>query len=112
MIDLDDMIIKQTILVVDANPENSHILHEILCPYYNVKVAHNAMSAFKKAADAERPDLILLEIMMPDIDGYRIAKYLKENVETSEIPIIFISARDKVEDEKKGFDVGAVDYIA
>jgi putative two-component system response regulator len=111
MIDLDDLIIKQTILVIDSDPKNSHILSEILCPYYNVKVAQSATEAFKKAADKVKPDLVLLDIMMPDIDGYRICQYLKEVPETSEIPVIFIGTKEAIGDERKGFDAGCVDYL-
>lgn len=111
MMDLDDMIIKQTILVVDDNPENIHVLSGILRPYYNVKAAINAAVAFKIATAEDKPDLILLDIMMPEIDGYRICKHLKVMPETSEIPVIFVSAKGEIEDEKKGFEVGGVDYI-
>lgn len=108
--DLDDMIAKQTILVVDDNPENIHVLSGILRPYYNVKAALNAATVFKITAE-DRPDLILLDVFMPDIDGYRICKYLKVMPETSEIPVIFVSAKGEIEDEKKGFEAGGVDYI-
>lgn len=111
MMDLDDMIIKQTILVVDDNPENIHVLSGILRPYYNVKAAISAAVAFKITAAEDKPDLILLDIMMPEIDGYRICKQLKVMPETSEIPVIFVSAKGEAEDEKKGFEVGGVDYI-
>jgi len=111
MMDLDDLISKQTILVVDDDPEDIHLLSEILRPYYKVKAALNATAAFRTAAAEDKPDLILLDIMMPEIDGYRICKYLKEMPEASEIPVIFVSAKDTVADEKKGFEVGCVDYI-
>jgi len=110
MMDLDDMITKQTILVVDDNPENIHVLSGILRPYYNVKTAISAATAFKITAE-DRPDLILLDVFMPDIDGYRICKHLKVMPDTSEIPVIFVSAKGEIEDEKKGFEVGGVDYI-
>lgn len=111
MMDLDDLITKQIILLVDDSPENIHILSEILRPYYNIKVAFSAAMAFKIAAAQDKPELILLNILMPEIDGYCICKYLKEMQETSAIPVVFVGARDEIEDERKGFEVGGVDYI-
>lgn len=111
MIDLDDLIEKQTILVVDDNPDNIHVLSGILSPYYKVKAAINGTIAIKIASSEEKPDIILLDIMMPDIDGYAVCKHLKLLPETSEIPIVFVSAKSEVSDEKKGFDLGAADYI-
>ncbi|WP_211217162.1 HD domain-containing phosphohydrolase [Psychromonas hadalis] len=102
---------KQTILVVDDNPENIHVLSGILRPYYKVKAAINGNIAIKIACAEEKPDIILLDIMMPDIDGYTVCKYLQALPETSEIPIIFVSAKSEISDEKKGFDLGAVDYM-
>jgi putative two-component system response regulator len=111
MINLDDMIEKQTILVVDDNPENIHVLSGILRPYYKVKAAINGNIAIKIACGEEKPDIILLDIMMPELDGFAVCKYLKQLPETSEIPIVFVSAKSEVSDEKKGFELGAVDYI-
>ena len=111
MLDLDEMITKQTILLVDDNPENIHILNGILSPYYKVKVAINASTAFKIASGQDKPDLILLGIILPDIDGYAVCKQLKVMPEAAEIPIIFVSENRDVEDEKKGFSLGGVDYI-
>jgi putative two-component system response regulator len=111
MIDLDELIIKQTILIVASNSETCRILNKILSPYYNVKIANSASLAFKEAAGNDKPDLILLDILMPETDGYRICHYFKQVPETSEIPVIFISGKDAVEDEKKGFEVGCVDFI-
>ena len=101
MMDLDDMIIKQTILVIDDNPQNIDVLSEILRPYYNVNAALSAAAAFKIAAADDKPDLILLDVFMPEIDGYRICSHLKVMPETSEIPVIFVSAKGEIEDEKK-----------
>jgi len=111
MMDLDEMITKQTILLVDNNPGNIDILSAILRPYYNLKTARSAAAAFKYAAQ-EHPDLILLDTLVAEVDAYSICKYLKEMPEFSEIPVIFVSTKDKVEDEKKGFEAGAVDYIS
>jgi putative two-component system response regulator len=101
---------KQTILIVDDTPENIDVLNGILNEDYDVKVAINGMMALK-IAQKLKPDLILLDIMMPGIDGYEVCKVLKSNMETQKIPVIFVTAKDQVVDEAHGFEVGAVDYI-
>lgn len=101
---------KQTVLVVDDTPENIDILDGILNTEYNVKVAINGMMALK-IAEKILPDIILLDIMMPGIDGYEVCKKLKENPLTRKIPVIFVTARDQVIDEENGFKAGAVDFI-
>jgi len=101
---------KQTILAVDDTPENLDILKGILTPEYSVKAAINGKIALK-IATTQPPDLILLDIMMPDMDGYEVCKQLKSNPITAKIPIIFVTAMSDTMDEKKGFSVGAVDYI-
>lgn len=108
---LDEIVTKQTILVVDDNSENIHVLSGILRPYYRVKAAVNGELALKIANGKDKPDMILLDIMMPGMDGYEVCRRLKEKPETSEIPVIFVTAKYEVEDEKKGFLLGAVDYI-
>lgn len=102
---------KKTILVVDDNPGNIHVLSGILRPHYKVKAAINGALGIKIASSEDKPDIILLDIMMPDLDGYAVCKHLKDSPETSDIPIIFVSAKSEAADEKKGFDLGAVDYI-
>lgn len=111
MNEVDQNLGKKTILVVDDNPENIHLLHEILHPFYHVKAAINGSVAIKIASSTDKPDLIILDIMMPDLDGYQVCQYLKKSPETKLIPIIFVSAKNEVADEKKGFELGAVDYI-
>ncbi|WP_037026899.1 HD domain-containing phosphohydrolase [Psychromonas aquimarina] len=111
MIDLEDIITKQRILVVDDCPENIQVLNEILEPYYKVDIAHNCSQALKNVSAADKPDMILLKTSLPDIDGYRICRQLKAMPETSQIPVIFVSTTRNVEDEKEGFSLGAVDYI-
>lgn len=99
------------ILVVDDTPENLHLLADILKRYkYKVKPVPNGKLALA-AAEIEPPDLILLDIMMPDLDGYQVCKQLKSNKKTREIPIIFISAIDEPLDKVKAFAFGGVDYI-
>lgn len=101
---------KQTILVVDDTPENLHVLNKLLRPVYAVKVANSGQTALKVAR--HQPDLILLDIMMPDMDGYEVCRALKADPETAKIPVIFVTAMTEVTDERKGFEMGAVDYIA
>jgi len=101
---------KQTILAVDDTPENLDILKGILTPGYAVKAAINGKIALKIATQ-QAPDLILLDIMMPEMDGYEVCKQLKANPTTAKIPIIFVTAMNDTLDEKRGFSVGAVDYI-
>lgn len=103
--------IKQTILVVDDNPDNIDVLTGILKPYYKVKASISGHVALKIAQAKQKPDLILLDIMMPEIDGYEVCQKLKENPLTRNIPVIFVTAKTEIEDEQKGFELGAVDYI-
>ncbi len=102
---------KKTILIVDDIPENLEILAGILKQYYKVKVAINGNKALYIAETQPRPDLILLDVMMPEIDGFEVCRKLKENAVTNQIPVIFVTSMGEVEDEAKGFDAGAVDYI-
>lgn len=107
-----DQIQKQTILIVDDEPVNIKILVELLRADYQILVANNGNKALEIALSGNRPDLILLDIMMPGIDGYEVCRLVKENPQTNDIPIIFLTAKSHVEDEQKGFNSGAVDYIA
>ena len=108
---MNTQITKQTVLVVDDTPENIQILNGVLRPNYKVKAAPNGEKAIKIAQSASQPDIILLDIMMPEMDGYEVCRKLKSNPITQKIPIIFVTAMSEVEDEKKGLDMGAVDYI-
>jgi len=101
---------KNTLLVVDDTPENIDVLRGILGADYMVKIANNGPLALKIAA-AQPPDLILLDVMMPVMDGYEVCRQLKENEATRDIPIIFVTARGEVADETLGFELGAADYI-
>lgn len=101
---------KNTVLAVDDTPENLDVLKGILSHQYNVKGAINGPMALK-IAQKQRPDIILLDIMMPDVDGYEVCRALKANPDTRDIPVIFITAKSTVEDEQRGFEIGAVDYI-
>ncbi len=99
------------ILVVDDTPENIQVLGGILRPDYQVKAAINGAKALKIAATSPRPDMILLDVMMPDLDGFEVCRRLKADPVTSNIPVIFITAKNEIADEKRGFELGAVDYI-
>lgn len=102
--------IKQKILIVDDVTENIRILIELLKPEYKTLFASNGAKALE-LAELKSPDIILLDIVMPGMDGYEVCQKLKLNSVTADIPVIFISAMNDVGDEAKGLDVGAVDYI-
>jgi two-component system, sensor histidine kinase ChiS len=101
---------KQTILVVDDTPENIDILVGILKKDYKVKAAPNGEKALR-VVEKNPPDLILMDVMMPVMDGYETCKRLKENQAYKDIPIIFLTAKTETEDIVKGFELGAVDYV-
>ncbi|SEG16362.1 response regulator [Vibrio hangzhouensis] len=100
-----------TVLVVDDTPENLDVLNGILSDSYRVKVAINGRIALKIAERTPKPDIILLDVMMPEMDGYEVCQTLKLNPLTRDIPVIFVTAKSQVEDETRGFKLGAVDYI-
>lgn len=100
-----------TILAVDDTPENLVLLGEILGPYYRVRVANSGERALRVAASEPRPDLILLDVMMPELDGYAVLDRLRRDSATADIPVIFVTALDTTESEEKGLEMGAVDYI-
>ena len=103
---------RSTILIVDDTPENIFLISSLLKDSYRMKVATEGETALRLAAADGRPDLILLDVMMPGMDGYEVCRRLKENPKTSDIPVIFLTAKTDVEDEKRGLELGAVDYIA
>lgn len=101
---------QATILVVDDTPENIDVLVGILGEDYQVRAARGGEQALKLVHKAP-PDLILLDIMMPGIDGFEVCRRLKEDFTTRHIPIIFVTAKIEMKDELAGLDLGAVDYI-
>ena len=101
----------QTVLVVDDTPENLAILGELLSPYYSVRVANSGSRALLAAAREPRPDLILLDIVMPDMDGFAVLDRLGQHADTRDIPVIFVTAMEGSESEERGLERGAVDYI-
>lgn len=102
---------KPTILIVDDEPANIDIAAALLKEKYKVKAATNGKIALKIANSDKQIDLILLDIMMPDMDGFEVCKELKENPGTSSIPVIFLTAKTEISDITAGFTMGAVDYI-
>ncbi len=102
---------KPTILIVDDTPQNLSLLGDLLQPHYRVRAANSGERALRTAASHPRPDLILLDIMMPDMDGYEVLRRLQVDEATRTIPVIFITAMDSSENEEQGLALGAVDYI-
>ncbi len=102
---------RATILIVDDTPENLTLMNSLLKDDYKVKVANNGEKALKIAASDSPPNLILLDIMMPGMDGYEVCRRLKSDTKTMNIPVIFLTARSEMEDEQTGLELGAVDYI-
>ena len=109
--DADDNYIKPTILVVDDTPDNLMLMSELLGDQYLVRVANNGARALKIACSDTPPDLILLDIMMPGMDGYEVCRQLKHHPVSNLIPIIFLTAKAEIADEQRGLELGAVDYI-
>ena len=102
---------RASILVVDDTPDNLTLMQGLLRDRYKVMAASNGERGLKIAASDHPPDLILLDIMMPGIDGYEVCRRLKADPATRDIPVIFLTAKSEVEDERHGFELGAVDYI-
>tara|TARA_Y100001956_G_C4122574_1_gene188297 strand:+ start:1327 stop:2445 length:1119 start_codon:yes stop_codon:yes gene_type:complete len=102
--------LESSVLVVDDNAENRVLLSGLLKPHHKVLVAINGEQALS-LAKSRQPDIILLDIMMPEMDGYEVCLHLKSDPVTASIPVIFLTAKTQIEDEQRGFEVGAVDYI-
>ena len=99
-----------TILVVDDQPQNIRLIGTFLRKYYNLLIAENGPKAIDTAI-SKQPDLILLDIMMPDMSGFEVCEVLKKNEITKEIPIIFLTAKTETDDILKAFEIGGVDYV-
>ncbi|MDH4321882.1 MAG: response regulator [Desulfobulbaceae bacterium] len=102
---------KKTILVVDDFADNIDFICGVLSDAYRVKAATNGEKALAIMAGSPQPDLVLLDVMMPGMDGYEVCRRLKSEAYGKETPVIFVTAMGEIEDESKGFAVGAVDYI-
>ncbi len=103
---------KPLIQVVDDTPENIDILHKALSDGYRLRVALNGRLALEQMASKEKPELVLLDIMMPEMDGFETCRRLKDNPELADIPIIFLTARSEEEDLLKAYELGAADYVS
>lgn len=101
-----------TILIVDDSPENLLVLNALLRPHYRVLAADSGEVALRVAGGQPQPDLILLDVMMPGMDGYAVLARLRENPHTSDIPVIFLTAMAEAQDEERGLTQGAADYIS
>lgn len=99
------------VLIVDDTSENIDVIVGILGKEYDVSAALSGKAVLKMIQSMNIPDIILLDIMMPEMDGYEVCKKLKDNILTSNIPVIFVTAKHDTQDEKLGLDLGAVDYI-
>ena len=102
---------QKLILIVDDTPTNLAVITGVLESLFRIKVATNGETALAIAQASDKPDLILLDVEMPGLDGYEVCRRLKANPATCEIPVIFLTGRTDAADEQKGFEVGAVDYI-
>jgi putative two-component system response regulator len=100
---------RPTILVVDDTPEVLGLMSGLLREHYRVRVAPDGENALRIARAEPRPDLVLLDVMMPGMDGFEVCRRLKADRRTREIPVIFLTARTEVADEQEGFDAGGVD---
>lgn len=103
---------RQIVMIVDDTPDNISLLSGLLKDQYKIKIATNGLKALQIAMLNPAPDLILLDVMMPEMDGYETCRRLKENPRTADIPVIFLTAKSQVKDEEMGLRLGAVDYIA
>ncbi|MFZ6691543.1 response regulator [Undibacterium sp. SXout20W] len=103
---------RQLILIVDDTPGNIALLTGLFKEHYKIKIATSGMKALQIAAQQPMPDLILLDVMMPEMDGFETCRRLKSDLLTVDIPVIFLTAKNQPEDEEKGLRLGAVDYIS
>ncbi len=106
-----DKQIKATVLIVDDEPLNIQVLSQALSPWYRIKAATSGVTALEIASSDDPPDLILLDIKMPEMDGYEVCQQLKKKRSTTHIPVIFITGKNSAEDETRGLELGAMDYI-
>jgi CheY-like chemotaxis protein len=102
---------KKLILLIDDEPSDIKVVHEILKDLYRTRVATSGAKALEAVKAVPPPDLILLDVMMPEMDGYEVCTRLKADPTTREIPVIFLTSMIGAEDETRGFALGAVDYI-
>ncbi len=108
---LQDSAKSPLVLVVDDTPEILSLIHSLLRDTYQVKSANNGSKGLQIARSEPQPDLILLDIMMPGMDGYEVCTQLKDDPKTRDIPVIFLTAKSETENEERGFSLGAMDYV-
>ncbi len=102
---------KKILLLVDDEPSNIQVVNSILKDTYKIRIATSGAKALELVKTAPPPDLILLDVMMPGMDGYEVCTRLKADAVTKDIPVIFLTGKTETEDETRGFEVGAVDYV-
>lgn len=102
---------RARVLVVDDTPDNLYLMTALLEDQYELVTASSGAEALQVAASKDQPDLILLDIMMPEMDGYEVLRRLRQNPATANTPVIFLTALTSIEEEQYGLDLGAVDYI-
>ena len=110
-IDEQSMPPRPLVLAVDDSVDSLHLIQGVLEDRYQVALVDNGLDALQAAVSELRPDLILLDIMMPGMDGYEVCRRLKTNPASADIPVIFLTGKSEEADEKMGFDLGAEDYI-
>ena len=101
----------EVVLIVDDEPTNLTMLNKVLAGRYRIRAASSGERALQVAVTDPRPDLVLLDVEMPGMDGYQVLSRLKENQTTRGTPVIFVTSREAAEDEERGLGLGAVDYI-
>ena len=102
---------RQTILIVDDSVEIIDVLDETLSPDYEILICLTGAEALELLQRDDTVDLILLDVLMPEMDGYEVCRRLKSGEKTKDIPVLFVTALDDVEDEVRGLRIGAIDYI-
>jgi putative two-component system response regulator len=102
---------RRTILIVDDTPDNIMLLSSLLKEQYNTKVATNGATALQILHNTPEVDMVLLDVMMPEMDGYEVCSRIKADPRTSDIPVLFLTAKSQPEDEARGLSIGAVDYL-
>lgn len=102
---------KPTILVVDDTPDNLHLLSNLFSDEYRVRIAHNGSKALSICQSDSPPDLVLLDVMMPDMDGFEVAQKMREHPSSETIPVIFVTSLDTEDARLKGLELGAVDFV-
>jgi putative two-component system response regulator len=103
--------VRSRVLIVDDTPDNVWVLADVLKEDYTIMVARNGTAALEVASRKQGPDVILLDVLMPGMDGYEVCSLLKKNDATRDIPVIFVTSQDDAGHEARGLELGAVDYI-